>query len=142
MSPRADAHPDKPATNSTVHAEVLTFSRRVLGANALGWLLTVGIVVLVTLYAYRSLAADARDGGAHEAAAQLAPLKSDLAELKRQQIANDRIHAIQAADSGQLRRDVSDVQRVTLETSINLKLFMESRGLKPVELSAGKDAGP
>lgn len=111
---------------STVHGEVLAFARRVLGGQALATLLLMGLAI----GGYRALAQESRDGGA----AAVAPVAAELERVKVTQ-------GEQQKDVAELKRRVERVETLTIETNANVRLLLENRGIKPVELSP-KDGGP
>ena len=111
---------------STVHGEVLAFARRVLGGQALATLLLMGLAI----GGYRALAQESRDGGAAAVApvaAELERVKADVAEQKK--------------DVAEMKRQLEQVRLVGIETGVNVRLLLENRGIKPVELGP-KDGGP
>lgn len=110
---------------STVHGEVLAFAKRVLGGQALATLLLMGLAI----GGYRALAQESKDGGAAvvaPVAAELERVKLDVAEQKK--------------DLAEVKRQVERNTLLTIETNANVRLLLENRGIKPVEL-APKDGG-
>lgn len=116
--------PEAPAT--TVHAEVLSFARKVLGSQAVATLLLMALGIA----GYRALAAESHDGGlaaVAPVAAELERTKVDVVEMKR--------------DAAELKRRVERMETLTIETNANVRLLLENRGIRPVTLEP-KDGGP
>lgn len=61
----------------------------------------------------------------------VAPLRQQL-ELDAR--ANEEIHRRQAMEAEELRRRMANVERVTLETSLNVRLLVEDRRIPPITL--------
>lgn len=128
---------DKPATMGSVHGEVLAFARRLLGSQVLATLLLMGLAVV----GYRALAAEAHDAGAsatRDVAADVARMKS---EADARAHADAELHAAQAREAEEQRRRTERVERVTLETALNVRLLLQERGIRPVTLEAVVDGG-
>lgn len=109
-----------------MHAEILSFARKLLGSQALATLLLMGLAV----FGYRALAADSRDGGLQAVApvaAELERVKTGLGETVR--------------DVAELRRRMERTETLTIETNANMRLLMLRFGVQPVTLEA-KDGGP
>lgn len=108
---------DAPATNSTVHGEVLRFARSVLGGQALATLLLMALAA----GGYRALAQEARDGGA----AAVQPVATELERVKA-------ATAEQEKDIAELKRRIERTEVVSVETNANVRLLLQAQGIKPV----------
>lgn len=134
MYRRCMSDPNAPVTNGSLHSELLAFLKKNVGANAVGLGILICFVVGLTLYARSALAQTAREAGVQA----VKPVADELENLKT----STRAHRLEAEakmletarDMAEVKRRVENVERVTLETNANLKLLVESRGLKPVSL--------
>lgn len=128
---------DKPASIGSVHAEVLGFARKLLGSQAVATLLLMGLAVL----GYRALAADSRDAGSEA----IKPVQSQVSALQaaseKRQLENAATHAELRANAEEMSKRMAAVERLSLETNLNVRLMLEARGLKPITLSAPPDGG-
>lgn len=96
----------------------LTFKREAI-------LVVTACVVLVGVGGVSVVWAQAKlDGG-------VAPLRVELASEAK---ANETIHRQQALEAEELRRRMANVERVALETNLNVRLLLEDRRIAPVTL--------
>ena len=127
----SDEKPEKPLS---VHEELLVFWRRILGAGAFQVLVFGIVCAMAVLYATRALAEEAQ----HKVDAGVAPLSQAFAVHEREeavkQEAQDR--EVQA-----ITRRIEAVERVTLETSLNVRLLVEASKLTPIRLGVGGTDG-
>lgn len=91
-------------------------------------LVATSVVVLVAAGAGGAVWAQSRlDGGMDE---RVAPLEQRQAKVE--------------ADVEQVKKQVANVERLGLETNLNVRLMLESRGIKPIDVPKldPKDGGP
>lgn len=141
MYRRRMSDPNAPTTNGSLHSELLAFIKKVYGANAVGIGILICFVVSVTLYARSAVAQTSRDAGVDAAQAAVKPLALEVEALK-EKVTSHQIDAEAkmrdtARDMAEVKHRVENVERVTMETNANLKLLVESRGLKPISIDGG-----
>ena len=78
------------------------------------------------------------DGGVAPVRAELA---QEVAKREAAEAANADLHRAQQAEAEDLRRRMANVERVSLETNLNVRLLLEERRLTPVTLEPPKDGG-
>lgn len=110
---------------TTVHAEVLSFARKVLGSQAVATLLLMSLGIA----GYRALAAESHDGGV----AAVAPVAAELERVKSQ--VNEMLR-----DAGETRRRLERTELISIETNANMRLLMQRFGVQPVQLDP-RDGG-
>lgn len=118
----------------SLHEEVMGLWRRLLGAGAFQVLIFAAACVGVALYAQRAMAEDAHryiDAGVTPIAVQLA---THQREEQAKQEAQDR-------EMVSVTRRIEAVERVTLETSLNVRLLVEASKLTPIRLGVGGTDG-
>ena len=128
---------DKPATVGSVHGEVLSFARKLLGSQALATLMLMGLAV----FGYRAFAKDALDGGREAIKPVEARVQAIEAQREKQSLENAAVHAELRQKAEETNKRMEAVERLALETNLNVRLLLEARGVKPITLSAPPDGG-
>jgi hypothetical protein len=116
-----------------LHEEVMGLWRRILGAGAFQVLAFGLLCGLAVLYATKALA----DETHHQVDAGLAPLSTRLDTHEREEAAHQEL---QDRELQAVTRRIESVERVSLETALNVRLLVEAAHLNPITLR-GTDGG-
>jgi len=128
---------DEKAPPTTLPGVLMLLASVVFRREAL--LVVTSSVVLLAAGAGGVVWAQAKlDGGVAPVRAELA---TETAKREAAEKANAELHRQQQAEAEDLRRRMANVERVSLETNLNVRLLLEERRLTPVTLEPTKDGG-
>lgn len=83
----------------------------------------------------------ATDAGAESAKAISEELQRVKAAQVKSDVDNAEIHRVQSAQISSQGEFLRNVERISLENSLNLKLLLLNRGIQPITLDAPPDGG-
>ena len=121
---------DAPSTPPSLPTVLWQLAGLIFKREAL--LMAASIVVLLALGGAGVVWAQSRlDGGVAPVRAELA---AETAKREAAELANADVHRAQQAEAEDLRRRMAAVERVALETNLNVRLLLEDRRITPVTL--------
>jgi hypothetical protein len=120
---------------------LIKWIERMIGFNLMGSLIFTAMVVWLIMSGRDALAQTAHDAGVAEAikvSEQQKITAADLAAHKAESAAKyQQLQAQQAA----MAQQMLEMKLVNIETSMNVKMLVESKGLRPINLSDSRTDG-